>query len=98
MIRVVYHWRVDPEHFAAFRETWTETTNRIHDTVPGALGSFLMRSVEDPTDVQTVAKWVSLDAWRAFFEGENPHQMTGMRELGERTSVVAYDEIGDQTR
>lgn len=51
MIRVIYKWRVEEEDFIAFKEIWTRTTNSIHEAVPGALGSFLLRSPEDKTEV-----------------------------------------------
>ena len=46
MIRVVYRWRVAEEDFPRFQEAWAHTTNRIHETVPGALGSFMLRGPE----------------------------------------------------
>ena len=78
MIRVVYRWRVAEEDFPRFREAWTHTTNRIHETVPGALGSFMLRGPEDKTEVLTVAKWDAMESWKAFWGAENPSQMVGM--------------------
>ena len=46
MIRVVYRWKVKEENFADFKKVWVRTTNHIHETVPGALGSFMLRSPE----------------------------------------------------
>lgn len=74
MIRVIYRWKIEPRNFAAFETSWSATTNRIHETVPGALGSFLLRGVENPTEVLTVAKWDSLESWRAFWQGSNPEE------------------------
>jgi heme-degrading monooxygenase HmoA len=98
MIRVVYRWRATEKDFANFKEAWTRTTNRIHETAPGALGSFMLRSPEDKTDVLTLAKRDSVESWKAFWVAEKPSEMVGMRELGERVSVTAYDEIDDFTR
>ncbi len=98
MIRVVYRWRVPPEHFDAFRSTWRTTTNRIHASVPGALGSFMLRSEKDGTEVITIARWESRSAWQAFWGNQNPAQMEDMRALGERLSVETFDEIEDHTR
>ena len=98
MIRVVYRWRVAPENFTAFEQSWSATTNRIHETVPGALGSFLLRGVEDESVVLTVAKWDSLESWKTFWQGSNPKEMVEMGTLGERLSAVAYEEVEDHTR
>lgn len=98
MIRVIYKWRVEEEDFVSFKEVWTRTTNSIHEVVPGALGSFLLRSPEDKTEVLTVAKWDSLESWKVFWGTENPSEMVGMREIGERISVTVYDEVDDFTK
>lgn len=98
MIRVVYRWRVAEQDFEHFQSAWAQTTNRIHETVPGALGSFLLRSPEDRTEVLTVARWDCLRSWKAFWGAENPAEMVGLREIGERLSVTVYDEIEDHTR
>ena len=98
MIRVVYRWQVAPGDFDAFRETWRATTNRIHETVPGAQGSFMLRSTEDESEVLTIAKWDSLEAWQAFWGSQDPRQMQPMRTLGKRLSVTAFEEIEDHTR
>ncbi|WP_251977325.1 antibiotic biosynthesis monooxygenase family protein [Salinicola avicenniae] len=98
MIRVIYRWRVSETNFASFQAVWTRTTNQIHETVPGALGSFMLRDTEDKTAVMTVAKWDARESWEAFWGAENPAQMTRMRELGERLSVQVCEEIDDFTR
>ncbi|MGS2743749.1 antibiotic biosynthesis monooxygenase family protein [Halomonas sp. LS-001] len=98
MIRVVYCWRVQEPDFASFQQVWERTTNSIHETVPGALGSFMLRSPEDKTEVITVAKWDSIESWEAFWGAENPSEMANMCKIGERISATVYDEIGDYTR
>lgn len=98
MIRVLYHWRVAAEDFEAFTDIWRATTDHIHASVPGALGSFMLRSEQDPSLVMTVARWESREAWEAFWGRQNPPQMQRMRELGERLAVEVFDEIGDHTR
>lgn len=98
MIRVVYRWQVEAEDFEAFRDTWRHTTNRIHTTVAGALGSFILRSFDQESEVITVAKWDSLESWQAFWDENSPSQMDGLRALGKRVSVDVYQEIEDQTR
>ncbi len=98
MVRVVYRWRVAPENFDEFKKTWRQTTNSIHHSVDGALGSFLLRSVEDDTEVITIAKWASLEAWKSFWGNANPEEMAEMRKLGERIAADAYHEIEDHTQ
>lgn len=46
----------------------------------------------------TVAKWDSIESWKAFWSAENPSEMVEMRKIGERISATAYDEIDDFTR
>lgn len=72
VIRVVCRWKVKEEDFTSFQEVWSRTTSKIHETVPGALGSFMLRNPEDKTEVITVAKWDSVERWRAFWGSENP--------------------------
>lgn len=98
MIRVVYRRKVEEENFENFQEAWSRTTNRIHETVSGALGSFMLRSAEDKTEVMTVAKWDSMESWKGFWGTENPSEMVEMRKIGERISAKAYEEIDDFTR
>ena len=98
MVRVIYRWNVDPEHFEAFQAIWRKTTNQIHDTVEGALGSFLLRSVDDKKEVLTIAKWKSIDAWKSFWGKANPEAMQAMRKLGVRVSAEAFEEMEDHTR
>lgn len=98
MVRVIYRWEVAPENFEAFKEIWSATTNRIHESVHGALGSFLLQSAINNTEVLTVAKWKTLEDWKKFFENQNPESMQAMRRLGERISVEAFEEIEDHTK
>jgi heme-degrading monooxygenase HmoA len=98
VIRVIYRWQVAPENFDEFQRTWSATTHRIHETVPGALGSFILRACEDGSEILTVAKWDCIESWRSFWGNKNPKEMEQMRKLGQQISVEAYDEIEDYTR
>ena len=98
MIRVIYRWQVDPENFEEFKRVWSTTTNQIHKSVPGARGSFMLQACESASEVLTVARWDSLESWKAFWGNTNPEEMKAMRILGKRISVEAYDEIEDYTR
>ena len=98
MIRVVYRWQVAPQDFEQFKESWRSTTNHIHESVEGALGSFMLRSFEDESEVITVAKWDSLASWKKFWGNDNPKEMEGIRLLGRRISAEAFEEIEDHSR
>ncbi len=97
MVRVIYEWQVNAENISAFREAWKQTTTMIHKSVRGARGSFLVQEVDKPGKILTIARWDSLADWQAFWESENPREMSRMRELGRRISVTAYDEFADYT-
>ncbi len=76
---------------------WSTTTNRIHDSVIGARGSFMLRSIENVTEVTTIAKLDSLESWDNFWGSENPKEMESMGKLGKRVSAEAFEEIEDHT-
>ena len=96
MIRVIYRWQVAKDNLAQFQQEWSVATNKIHDTVPGALGSFMLQGADD--EILTIAKWESLESWQAFWGMANPVEMENMQQLGTRLSVTAYDELADFTR
>ena len=98
MVRVVYRWQVAPDDFEAFNKIWSSTTNSIHQSVEGALGSFMLRSFEDETEVVTIAKWDSLASWKNFWGNADPKEMEAMRKLGKRISADVFEEIEDYTR
>lgn len=98
MVRIIYHWYVEPEQFEQFKNAWHLATNNIHKNVAGAKGSFMMQKQGSPTEVLTVARWDSLDQWENFWEGERPEEMQQMHELGERITVEVYEEIDNQTK
>jgi heme-degrading monooxygenase HmoA len=95
---VIYRWKVAPEDFEEFKKNWRATTNQIHASVPGALGSFMLRGQENASEVLTIAKWESFESWEQFWGNTNPEEMGDMRKLGKRISVEVYSEIEDHTR
>ena len=97
MIRIIYEWYVREENIPAFQRAWRETTCRIHDSVKGARGSFMLQEDGNPSKILTIARWDSLDDWKAFWKAENPEEMLEMSRLGERISVSRYDEVADFT-
>ena len=98
MIRVIYRWRVAPENVNAFREIWRVTTNHIHDSVAGALGSVMLKSYEDESEVLTIARWESFESWKRFWGNADPKEMEAMHKLGKRVSAEVFEEFEDYTR
>ena len=97
MIRIIYTWQVEPQNLELFIETWKRTTNKIHEEVEGARGSFMLQHVEDSKVIKTIARWDSLHDWKEFWHGQNHSQMGPMHELGERVAVDIFKEIDDFT-
>lgn len=98
MFRVIYEWSVPEHNFDHFKQVWESTTDNIHHTVDGALGSFMLRSSNNPQQILTIAKWRDEAAWQAFFHDANPNAMLQMRQLAERISVNAFYEVEDRTK
>lgn len=98
MIRIIYRWQVEEKNLDEFRKEWTRATNKIHETVPGALGSFMLQDADKETEILTIAKWDSIESWKAFWGMENPKELENMQKLGNRISNKAYKEIDDFTR
>lgn len=65
MIRVLYRFDVNPGCEDAFIEAWKRTTLLIREHRPGARGSVLLRSREDPLKFSGFATWDSSEAWQA---------------------------------
>ena len=98
MIRIIYTWIVEPEKQNLFIETWKRTTNKIHEEVKGARGSFLLQNENDTNEIKTIARWDSLDDWKKFWQDSKPAQMNTMHELGERVNVEIFREVDDFTK
>ncbi len=98
MVRVIYRWQVSDDNFTAFQAAWSSATNHIHQTVPGALGSFMLRDAQNPNEILTIAKWDKMASWKSFWGTEKPKEMELMRELGQAIETNAYEEIEDFTR
>ncbi|WP_299485919.1 antibiotic biosynthesis monooxygenase [uncultured Allomuricauda sp.] len=98
MVRILYSWKVAPEKLELFIETWKKTTNKIHEEVKGARGSFMLQNHEDSTAIMTIARWDSFNDWKQFWHEGNHSQMGSMHDLGERVSVEIYNEVDDFTK
>ena len=98
MIRIIYSWKVEPENLDLFIETWKKTTNKIHEEVPGARGSFMLQNDKDPSEIKTIARWDSHEQWKLFWHQNKHHQMGTMHKLGNRVSVEVYQEVDDFTQ
>ncbi len=97
MIRVVYRWKVPAVNRAAFLERWKETTNTIHETTEGALGSFCLQGIDDEDEILTVALWKSEHQWRQFIAAAKTGSMRAMHDLATQVSVTPYRQLGDET-
>ena len=98
MIRVIYRWHVEKENLDEFEREWSIATNKIHRTIPDALGSFMLQEVDDENDILIIAKWDSIESWKAFWDSENPTEIETMQKLGKLISTEAYREVDDFTR
>ena len=97
MIRIIYSWKVPPDNLEPFIDTWKRTTNKIHNKVKGARGSFMLQNPKDPQEIKTIARWDSLADWELFWQAGNHRQMQTMHDLGERVAVEIFKEIDDFT-
>ncbi|MDK9738268.1 antibiotic biosynthesis monooxygenase [Vibrio sp. D404a] len=98
MFRVIYEWRVPADKMDEFQYVWRSATESIHESTEGALGSFMLQSSDTQEKVLTIAKWNSREDWEQFWGNRNPEKMQKMREIAERVSVEAFDEIEDRTK
>lgn len=98
MIRIIYRWRLKTEtELESFQVAWAKATTAIRATTPGARGSFLLQSLNDLTEVLTIARWPRLEDWKSFWENPNRSEMTEMHLYTERLSEEVYAEIEDHT-
>jgi heme-degrading monooxygenase HmoA len=65
VLRVLYHWNVEPQDAREFGEAWAEVTLAMRRTHPGARGSALMQSRSDERLFVAMAEWTSLAEWQA---------------------------------
>ena len=98
MVRIIYNWFVETENLENFKESWRYTTNKIHNSVSGAKGSFMLQKKSNPNEILTIAKWEKLSDWENFWGTETPTDMYKMHKLGTRLSHEVYDEIEDYTK
>lgn len=98
MFHVIYKWSVPSENKNVFLKNWEQTTNHIHKTVEGALGSYCIESADDPNIILTIAKWHTQEQWEAFIGTAKTGPMKSMHDLADRISAEGYHELGDQTK
>lgn len=103
MIRVMYWWQVKPGREEAFAAAWGEITRWMRAHAPGACGSLLVRSADDPHEFVGVARWTSRAAWEAY-QASDPHaaellaHTQVMRATSERSRPPAFfEEVSDLT-
>ncbi len=93
MIRVIYRWRVDPDVATEFESWWHQGTIDIRTGFPGAMGSLLLRSHNDPDIYVGVARWESERRLLAFREHVAPLVFEG----AELEGFELFDELDDLT-
>ncbi len=98
MFHVVYKWFVPSKNKSAFLKSWEQTTNHIHETVDGALGSFCIEAVDDTNTLMTIARWHSREQWEAFIGTAKTGPMRKMHTFAKQISVDGYYELGDHTK
>lgn len=98
MFHVIYKWIVPAENKASFLENWTQTTNHIHNSIDGALGSFCVESIDHANIILTIAKWQSRKQWEEFIGTAKTGPMNKMHDLAEQISVEGFEQLGDETK
>ncbi len=97
MMRVIYRWKVPESRIEEFRDAWREVTTGIHARTEGARGSFCIQSIDDPSEVLTIALWDDEQDWRAFIKTAKAMSMKALHEIGEQLSATPYVQLGDET-
>lgn len=98
MIRVMYRWKLRPEHTDTFVVAWWEATHYIQTMAPGARGSMLLRSGTEMGVYVAVARWESLESWQAHRHAPSvvPEEIT--RTLLAAVTGPSTIEIFDEVR
>jgi heme-degrading monooxygenase HmoA len=68
----MYRWTVNPGQEEVFAKAWAHGTKVIRATVKGARGSLLLQSRKNPCEFVAIARWTSVEDWRAFRRAEKP--------------------------
>jgi heme-degrading monooxygenase HmoA len=63
MVRIIYRWTVKSGEEDQFIRDWKEGTHRIQTNCEGAHGSYLTRSMKNPSHFFGTARWASAQAW-----------------------------------
>lgn len=94
VIRVIYRWSVDSDRRDAFAAWWHSGTLRIRDSQPGALGSALLRPLEDQSHLVAVARWESLEDLERFWGQPAGESFAGSK----LESAEVFEELDDLSR
>ena len=96
MIRVIYRWSVDPGRAEDFAAAWWEVTRCIQQAWPDARGSVLLKSQLEADVYLAVARWTSIDAWRASREAEGVVPAALVERMRAAASAPASYDIFDE--
>ena len=97
--RVIYRWRVHGQR-TEFEAAWKELTLSMSNGVPGAGGSVLTWSAEQPDLAVAIANWRSVDDWKGRERFDpNPDASARLESLAvlESVEVLILNEHFDLT-
>ena len=97
MMRVVYRWQVEAGKEEVFAKAWATGTKAIRSKIKGARGSLLLQKRTDPPTFVGIARWLSLEDWKAFRRGKRPSPQA-FRTAGKVStllSVETFNEVRD---
>lgn len=97
MLRVVYRWQVEAGKEKVFAKAWAQGTKAIRLKIKGARGSLLLQKRTDPPTFVGIARWLSLEDWKAFRRGKrpSPQAFRMAKKVSTLLSVETFHEVRD---
>lgn len=96
-MRVAYRWQVEAGQEEVFAKAWAVGTKAIRSKIKGARGSLLLQKRTDPPTFVGIARWLSLEDWKAFRRGKrpNPQAFRTAGAVSTLLSVEIFNEVRD---